>query len=824
MKNKLPSDLLATLATLLLLSTLNLQPSTCFAQGTAFTYQGRLNAGGSPATGIYDLRFAIYDAGSGGSAVAGPVTNSATGVTNGLFCVTLDFGSGVFTGPNRWLEIAARTNGAASFTPLAPRQALTPSPYAVYSVNAGSATTATTAASVPASGIGAGTANINISGNALSAAYAGTAAMAYTATAATTATTATNLTGNVSDAQLPATVARLNGTNNFTGTNTFAGVTIATNVNNVIAGIFLGNGGGLTNLNTAQFANSVLTNGQTGVTLSGAFSGSGANVTNVNAAALNGLNATNFWQTGGNNTAAGQFLGSTNNQPLELWVNNRRALRLEPVLDNGPEVSTVNVVGGSRGNRVVNGVRGATIAGGGAEYHNGSPFGANVVGADYATVGGGVYNSIQTNATAATIAGGELNVIQTNADHATIGGGGSYNTIQTSGHHATIGGGYYNTIQTSASYSAIGGGYNNTIQPNATYSTIGGGCYNTNGGSYSAVPGGDKNYAWGQNSFAAGHRAKANYTGDFVWADMQDTDFSSTDADQFLIRATGGVGINKNNPAAALDVNGVVNATGITVNGSPLTSSQWTTTGGNIYYNTGNVGIGTTSPLWPLDIQAAQSIVRLTTTTSVNGSVLEMKNSTGSPNNLGVIQFNNSANGYPGQISYTADNNLIFQVNSAERMRIASSGNVGIGNTSPGNLLVVGSSGSPAYCNGTTWVNGSDRNSKEAFAAINPRTVLEKVSALPITEWKYKAETDGTRHLGPVAQDFHAAFGLNGTDDKHIATVDEEGVALAAIQGLNQKVEEQRVELNAKDAAIQALEQRLAALEKLVKLPVNPSR
>jgi len=114
-------------------------------------------------------------------------------------------------------------------------------------------------------------------------------------------------------------------------------------------------------------------------------------------------------------------------------------------------------------------------------------------------------------------------------------------------------------------------------------------------------------------------------------------------------------------------------------------------------------------------------------------------------------------------------------------------GNVGIGNNSPGNLLVVGTGG--AYCNGTTWVNGSDRNSKEDFAAIKPADVLAKVAALPITEWKYKVEADGTEHLGPMAQDFHAAFGLNGADDKHIATVDEEGVALAAIQGLDEKVD-----------------------------------
>jgi hypothetical protein len=151
-----------------------------------------------------------------------------------------------------------------------------------------------------------------------------------------------------------------------------------------------------------------------------------------------------------------------------------------------------------------------------------------------------------------------------------------------------------------------------------------------------------------------------------------------------------------------------------------------------------------------------------------------------------------------------------FYTASIRRVSIINNGNVGIGTATPGNLLVVGGSGSPAYCNGSTWVNGSDRNSKESFAAINPRAVLEKVSALSITEWKYKVEADGTRHLGPMAQDFHAAFGLNGADDKHIATVDESGVALAAIQGLDAVVKE-------KDAKISALEDRVGQLERLVK-------
>jgi trimeric autotransporter adhesin len=126
-----------------------------------------------------------------------------------------------------------------------------------------------------------------------------------------------------------------------------------------------------------------------------------------------------------------------------------------------------------------------------------------------------------------------------------------------------------------------------------------------------------------------------------------------------------------------------------------------------------------------------------------------------------------------------------------------------------------------ATCNGLTWNNSSDRNSKEDFTAINPRAVLEKVSSMPITEWKYKVETHGIQHIGPMAQDFHAAFDLDGADDKHISTVDEGGVALAAIQGLNQKLQS---ELNRQDSENAKLKQqnellfeRLNELEMAVK-------
>jgi Chaperone of endosialidase len=111
------------------------QLSTAHAQGTAFTYQGRLNNGGVPANGIYDLQFTIYDLATNGTLLAGPITNSTTGVSNGLFTVLLDFGATPFTGADRWLDIAVRTNGGGAFTTLNPRQKLTPSPYAITAGN-----------------------------------------------------------------------------------------------------------------------------------------------------------------------------------------------------------------------------------------------------------------------------------------------------------------------------------------------------------------------------------------------------------------------------------------------------------------------------------------------------------------------------------------------------------------------------------------------------------------------------------------------------------------------------------------------------------------
>jgi hypothetical protein len=106
----------------------------------------------------------------------------------------------------------------------------------------------------------------------------------------------------------------------------------------------------------------------------------------------------------------------------------------------------------------------------------------------------------------------------------------------------------------------------------------------------------------------------------------------------------------------------------------------------------------------------------------------------------------------------------------------------------------------------------SDRNAKEGFESVAARAVLVAVARLPIERWSYKGEA--VRHLGPMAQDFAAAFGL-GADDRHIFTLDATGVALAAIQGLHGLVQAQQARLDTLERELTALHGETAALHLL---------
>jgi hypothetical protein len=260
------------------------------------------------------------------------------------------------------------------------------------------------------------------------------------------------------------------------------------------------------------------------------------------------LHARSAWQLTGNaGTSPGSnFLGTTDDQALELKVNNSRALRLEP------NARSPNIVAGYGGNGVAAGAYAATISGGGESGR------LNRVLDSYGTVSGGYSNTASFLATIGggynntagpwrgTIAGGCGN---TASGQDSIVGGGTLNAA--SGQFAFIGGGTQNTASDLLA-TVSGGGYNiagdggavsggSTNVASGWFSAIGGGFMNTASGCWATVGGGCENTASGDYSFAAGQRAKATQDGSFVWADSTDADFCSGAPDQVAVRATGGV-------------------------------------------------------------------------------------------------------------------------------------------------------------------------------------------------------------------------------------------------------------------------------------------
>jgi hypothetical protein len=214
-----------------------------------------------------------------------------------------------------------------------------------------------------------------------------------------------------------------------------------------------------------------------------------------------------------------------------------------------------SIIGGGL-NNVIGGdalIAGSSVIGGG----NGNEIFFN---ANYSTIGGGVGNYIlgDLHDYGSSVISGEVdNVIASNAPFSFIGGG-QANQIQGDG--AVIGssvlvGGGNNEIYSGSEYSVLGGGFNNSVASSSPYSFLGGGYGNqVGGGGYATVPGGVDNLASGYASFAAGEGAQATQSGAFVWADTQGGFFSATEANQFLIRAGGGVGIGTNAPQASVDI------------------------------------------------------------------------------------------------------------------------------------------------------------------------------------------------------------------------------------------------------------------------------
>ncbi len=220
----------------------------------------------------------------------------------------------------------------------------------------------------------------------------------------------------------------------------------------------------------------------------------------------------------------------------------------------------------------------------------------------------------------------------------------------------------------------------------------------------------------------------------------------------------------------------------------------------DIYYNaSGNtfvidsaseVGIGTGSP---------SSKLHVVSNSAGNAGQIYMQNINASPAERVLFRLNNDAGGKTRFLIDSAANQWTFD-NDGLAFNISY---VGTGL----NEFRVTNTGN-GFFRGNVFANGvlltSDRDAKEGFEDVDERDVLDKVLALPISEWQYKSDEEQERHIGPVAQDFQRLFERG--DGKTISMVDASGIAFAAIQGLNQVVQE-------KDAEIASLEQRITALE-----------
>ena len=306
------------------------------AQSTAFTYQGLLNVSNSPATGSYDLAFTLYATNAPATntvAVAGPLTNLDTAVSNGLFTVSLNFSNITFLGTNYWVQINAATNGDTNLLPLLPLLPITPTPYAISAGTAGTLLGSLPLSQLPAAVLTNSASNVTLTGT-FSGNGTGLTNVTAVATNVPTLTAGSGIIIVTNGSPITNyTISRTNGggvqtdyTNTWTGTNTFTNTVIATNAAafNQFAGTFSGNGAGLTNL-PAQVLSSTYTNAVNFSNSADVFAGDGAGLTNVTAAGLTGTNSSAVSFTNAGNVFVGSGAGLTSLNASQLtggpWTN-----------------------------------------------------------------------------------------------------------------------------------------------------------------------------------------------------------------------------------------------------------------------------------------------------------------------------------------------------------------------------------------------------------------------------------------------------------------------------------------------------------------------
>jgi len=295
--------------------------------------------------------------------------------------------------------------------------------------------------------------------------------------------------------------------------------------------------------------------------------------------------------------------------------------------------------------------------------------------------------------------------------------------------------------------------------------------------------------------------------------------------------AGGGAGIGINRVSASFGSVGGGSSNTASGTFSTVAGGSVNTAGGataTVAGGEGNTASGTTSTVAGGQLNTAsggQSTVAGGEQNIASGSLSTVA---GGNSNTASGNYSTAAGGYgniaSGDFSFaaghTANTNhhagaFVWGDNSSVNYVMATADNQFMARSSGGVVFYTNSgltAGVQVAPGGGSWASVSDRNVKANFAAIDSKQILARLVALPITTWNYKTQVASIRHIGPMAQDFFAAFNV-GEDDRHITDIDEGGVALAAIQGLNQKLEE---ELRQKETRLAAAENEIHELKIMV--------
>ncbi len=714
--------------TLCLLVLLNSPFSAAFGQGTAFTYQGSLNDGGAPASGRYDLLFTLFDTGTGGAGVAGPVTNSAAMVSNGIFTATVDFGPGVFTGNSNWLEIAVRTNGGGGFTTLAPRQQLTPAPYAIQAANATAAGTAL---------------------NANMATLAGSA----------NSVAATNISGTIPLGQLPGAIV----TNNATGV--------------TLTGTFSGNASGLTNLNAsqltsgpvplAQLPSAVVLNNATGVTLTGTFYGNGIALTNIAATNLNNFTTyalqTNIYSSAGTNNFTVPELATF--MTVKLWGGGGSAGDAGSGGGGAFSMISLPVTPGST-YTAVTGQGGASSYPGGLGSNDGEGgTGGGSTPGDYVFNGGQASSFFQFTGShyiTLAVAGGGGSC--SSDDHSGGAGGnpGQSGAAYGSPYGIAGGGGYNGAGGSATSPATAGSAYASgaTTTGETSLNQMGG----KGGSGYAGVAeggGGGGGFGGGGGGYGAAGGSGGGSYGNVMIGGFYSSPGNTSDPNYISPAGAGGSGsYNGGNNGLVVVIFYAQTTTtpaNLAVNGSVQVSN------GNVQVYNGAVQLAASNTFPQLLFLGQGFYPPILSTDTNNGPGFMLYYNSANNRQLALVdsaqigQYTNAILRFNvGGSSIGID--AVQETNASEVNLIlqGSGGKLGIGVISPTNALDVNGS---IDARGNVYANGmlltSDRNAKENFKRADSQTVLAKVAVLPITEWNYKTDSKGMQHIGPMAQDFH---------------------------------------------------------------------